>query len=101
MERVWLTLFSSMIKWNLAHKLHEHEAQVASTILGTTILMYEAHHRFPMEGISINFSMLLEYIVQNPAITILVTIFGFSLNRIRQNRLTLQKWQYPSVLVKE
>ena len=45
----------------------------------------------PMEGISINFSILLEYIVQNPSITILVTILGSSLNRIRQNGLTLQK----------
>ena len=101
MGRVWLTLFWSMIKRNLANKLHEHEAQVASTILGIIILMYEAYHKFQMEGISINFSILLEYIVQNPSITILVTIFGSSLNRIRQNSLTLQKWQCPLVLVKE
>ena len=47
--------------------------------------------RFWIKGISSIFSILLEYIVQNPSTTILVTIFGFSLNRIRQNRLTLQK----------
>ena len=47
--------------------------------------------RFRIKGISSIFSILLEYIVQNPSTTILVTIFGFSLNRIRQNRLTLQK----------
>ena len=47
--------------------------------------------RFRIKGISSNSSIFLEYIVQNPSIRILVTIFGSSLNRIRQNRLTLQK----------
>ena len=67
---------------------------------GTSGIYDSRHHhsdvrsisrRFRIKGISSNFSIFLEYIVQNPSIRILVTIFGSSLNRIRQNRLTLQK----------
>ena len=56
---------------------------------GTSGIYDSRHHhsdvrsisqRFRIKGISNNFSIFLEYIVQNPSIRILVTIFGSSLN---------------------
>ena len=56
---------------------------------GTSGIYDSRHHhsdvrsitqRFRVKGISSNFSIFLEHIVQNPSIRILVTIFGSSLN---------------------
>ena len=56
---------------------------------GTSGIYDSRHHhsdvrsisqRFRIKGISSNFSIFLEYIVQNPSIRILVTIFRSSLN---------------------